>query len=126
MLFDDKKIDKVMEKASDMFWSKYDAMLNQIDPKRTLTKTDDGYVYAIPVPGFSKDNITVKNHKETRGLIIDGNIKDSITGTERSIKHNYTYPNGLTVKSVKCLDGILYIFFEDIRKTSTGEEVKID
>lgn len=126
MITFDTEFDKKLEEYSKVFWKKFDSVMNEIDPKRALVKKNGEYIYTIAIPGFSKDEITVKNHKESKGITVNGSKIDSVTEAERKLNLSYTYPKGLSLKSVKCVDGLLYIFFEDLNKASTGEDVKID
>jgi HSP20 family molecular chaperone IbpA len=119
-------VEEKFEEISKKFWSTFDKAMNELDPKRTLIKKDGQYIYCIAVPGFGKEEIKVKNHKESKGLIITGSKTDSITGADRTLEHSYTYPKGLSVKGVKCLNGLLYITFEDTIKSSTAEDVKVE
>lgn len=122
----ENNIDEKIDQMSKMFWTKFDNVMNEIDPKRILTKSGNDYIYCMPIPGFAKENISVKNHKEAKGIKITGTVKDAFTGAERTLDHSYTYPKGLSLRSVKCSNGLLYIFFEDMNKSTNAEEVKIE
>jgi HSP20 family protein len=86
-----------------------------------VESTDEGYTVEIPVPGLSKDDVTVttnENHLVVKNVVGETSSGKWLNKNERT----FTIPNGISLKNIKAKveNGLLTISLPFAKKVKTN------
>lgn len=106
---------------SDLFDNFYEGNLRKMSGIKTVSE-DNKLIFKVPVPGFTKDNLTV-DIKD--GIVsINGEIDDQKFGYEK-IQTAFNCPNEYVSVDAKIENGCLYLTFE-LKNSSISTRIAIE